>query len=73
MPRPCVLHVTTAHRPYDPRIVYKQCPALATDYDVWCAIPDAEPTVTTTVRFVSLPYYERVIWRILLTCPLIVW
>ncbi len=68
-----VLHVTTAHRPHDPRIVYKQCPALAAHYEVWCAIPDADPTVAPNVQFISLPYYEQVIWRILLTCPLIVW
>jgi glycosyltransferase involved in cell wall biosynthesis len=68
-----VLHVTTAHRPYDPRIVYKQLPALADRYTVWCAIPDADPAVAPGVRFVALPYYERVIWRILLTGPLIIW
>ncbi|MEZ0487425.1 glycosyltransferase [Fibrella aquatica] len=68
-----VLHVTTAHRPHDPRIVYKQCPTLAADYQVWCAIPDADPIVAPKVQFIRLPYYEQVIWRILLTCPLIVW
>lgn len=73
MHRPRVLHVTTAHRPHDPRIVYKQCPALAEEYEVWCAIPDADPQVALNVQFISLPHYEQVIWRILLTCPLIVW
>ncbi|MEZ0538392.1 glycosyltransferase [Fibrella arboris] len=68
-----VLHVSTAHRPHDPRIVYKQCPTLAADYTVWCAIPDADPQATPNVQFISLPYYEQVIWRILITCPLIVW
>lgn len=71
--KPRVLHVTTAHRPHDPRIVYKQCPTLAADYTLWCAIPDADPTAAPDVEFVSLPYYESVVWRILLTCPLIVW
>ena len=71
--KPRVLHVTTAHRPHDPRIVYKQCPTLAADYAVWCAIPDADPTAAPDVQFIALPYYESVIWRILLTCPLIVW
>ena len=71
--KPPVLHVTTAHRPHDPRIVYKQCPALTADYAVWCAIPEADPTAAPGVQFISLPYYESVIWRILLTCPLIVW
>ena len=71
--RPRVLHVTTAHRPHDPRIVYKQCPALTDEYEVWCAIPDADPQVASNVRFISLPYYEQVIRRILITCPLIVW
>ncbi|ARK10516.1 glycosyltransferase [Fibrella sp. ES10-3-2-2] len=68
-----VLHVTTAHQPHDPRIVYKQCPALVADYDVWCAIPKADAQAAPEVHFVDLPYYEQIIWRILITCPLIVW
>jgi len=68
-----VLHVTTAHQPHDPRIVYKQCPALVADYDVWCAIPNADAQVAPEVHFIGLPYYEQVVWRILITCPLIVW
>ncbi|MBO0949885.1 glycosyltransferase [Fibrella forsythiae] len=68
-----VLHVTTAHRPHDPRIVYKQCPTLTADYEVWCAIPDADPAVAPTVQFIRLPYYESVMRRILITCPLIIW
>ncbi len=68
-----ILHISTAHRPYDPRIVYKQCPTLAADYDVWCAIPDADPAVDRNIHFVSLPFFERVLLRILITCPLIIW
>jgi glycosyltransferase involved in cell wall biosynthesis len=43
------------------------------EYDVWCAIPDADPQVAPGVHFIRLPYYDQVIWRVLLTCPLIVW
>ncbi len=68
-----VLHVSTAHRPYDPRIVYKQCPTLTVDYDVWCAIPDADPAVDRRIKFISLPFFRRVILRILITCPLVIW
>ncbi len=71
--KPRVLHVSTAHRPHDPRIVYKQGPALQTDYDVYCAIPDADPAVAPGITFISLPHHDRVLWRILLTCPLVVW
>lgn len=71
--RPRILHITTAHRPHDPRLVYKQCPALAEVYEVWCAIPEADQAVAPTVQFIALPYYEGIIWRILLTGPLIIW
>ena len=67
-----VLHVSTAHPAQDPRIVYKQCQTLAERYEVFCALPHADPTVAPTIRFIRLPYFRRVIWRALLTCPLII-
>jgi len=68
-----ILHISTAHQPYDPRIVYKQCPALTNRYEVFCAIPNADPSVDLRIRFIRLPYFKRVLLRTLLTCPLIVW
>ena len=72
MSRIRVLHVSTAHPAQDPRIVFKQCQTLAEHYEVFCALPHAIPTVAPTIRFIKLPYFRRIIWRILLTCPLIV-
>ncbi len=66
-----VLHVSTAHQPQDPRIVFKQCQTLTGSYDVFCALPNANPAVAPDIQFIRLPYFRRVIWRILLTCPLI--
>lgn len=67
-----ILHVSTAHQPQDPRIIFKQCPTLAVQYEVFCALPNADPAQSTSIRFIRLPYFRRVIWRTLLTCPLIV-
>ncbi|WP_234735671.1 glycosyltransferase [Tellurirhabdus bombi] len=67
-----VLHISTAHRPYDPRIVYKQCPSLAERYEVYCAIPDADASVSADIHFIRLPFFKQVILRLLITCPLIV-
>lgn len=72
MKRIRVLHVSTAHQPQDPRIVVKQCQTLAERYEVFCALPRADPTVAPSICFIRLPYFRRVIWRALLTCPLVV-
>ena len=66
-----VLHVSTAHQPQDPRIVFKQCQTLSGSYDVFCALPHADQSIVSSIHFIRLPYYRRVIWRTLLTCPFI--
>ncbi|MFD2932518.1 glycosyltransferase [Spirosoma flavum] len=66
-----VLHVSTAHQPQDPRVVFKQCQTLTESYEVFCALPHADPAVAPDIHFIRLPYYRRVIWRILITCPFI--
>ncbi|WP_077919476.1 glycosyltransferase [Spirosoma sp. 209] len=73
MKKPRVFLVSTAHPATDPRIVFKQCPTLADRYEVFCALPRADPTVCAGVRFIRLPYFRRVIWRVLLTGPLVWW
>ncbi|GAB4026569.1 glycosyltransferase [Spirosoma gilvum] len=64
-----VLHISTAHPEQDPRIVFKQCPTLAEQYEVYCALPHADPTSSETIHFIRLPYFRRVIWRTLFTSP----
>ena len=49
--------------------MFKQCPTLANRYEVFCAIPRADPTVAPAVRFIRLPFFRRVIWRALITGP----
>lgn len=71
MKKPRVLHISTAHQPQDPRIVFKQCQTLSESYDVFCALPHADPAVAPNIHFIRLPYFRRVIWRTLLTCPYI--
>jgi len=67
-----VLHVSTAHPASDPRIVFKQCRTLSDVYDVVCVLPQADPALAAGIRFIRIPYFRRVIWRVLLTSPLIV-
>lgn len=66
-----VLHVSTAHQPQDPRIVFKQCQTLADSYEVFCALPHAVSGIVPRVHFIPLPYFRRVFWRTFLTCPFI--
>lgn len=69
MKRIRVLHLSSAHPALDPRIVFKQCPALAESYEVICALPGARQENFTGFRAIRLPYFGRVIWRVLFTCP----
>ncbi|GAB2520460.1 glycosyltransferase [Spirosoma aerophilum] len=66
-----VLHISTAHPAQDPRIVFKQCQTLALQYEVYCALPHADPGVAPGIRFIRLPFFRRVIWRLLVTCPFV--
>lgn len=65
------MHISTAHQPQDPRIVFKQCQTLTDSYDVFCALPHAISSIAPNIHFIGLPYFRHVIWRVLLTCPLI--
>ncbi|MBN8824115.1 MULTISPECIES: glycosyltransferase [unclassified Spirosoma] len=64
-----VFHVSTAHPAQDPRIVFKQCPTLAEQYEVYCALPHADSACSESIHFIRLPYFRRVIWRALFTSP----
>lgn len=64
-----VLHVSTAHQPQDPRVVFKVCQTLAAQYEVFCAIPRANSAIAPGIRFIRLPFFTRVVWRVLITSP----
>lgn len=36
-----------------------------------CAIPHADPAVAPGIRFIRLPFFRRVVWRVLVTSPYI--
>ena len=53
-------------------MVFKQCQTLADDqYDVFCALPHADPLIAPAIRFIRLPFFRRVVWRALITGPYI--
>ena len=52
-------------------MVFKQCQTLADQYEVFCALPRASPTVAPAIWFIRLPYFRHVIWRTLITRPYI--
>jgi glycosyltransferase involved in cell wall biosynthesis len=66
-----ILHISTAHQPQDPRVVFKQGQTLARSYEVFCALPHADPAVVSNIRFIRLPFFRQVIWRVFITSPYI--
>ncbi|RAJ97567.1 glycosyltransferase involved in cell wall biosynthesis [Larkinella arboricola] len=73
MPRQRVLHISTIHPTYDPRIVYKYFPTLTGTYEVYCALPRPDAEVAPAVCFIRLPYFRRVLWRFFITGPVVLW
>ena len=67
-----VLHVSPAHPATDPRIIYKQVPALAENHTVICLLAGPLPAnFPKSIHVVTLPRFRRLGWRLLLVHPLI--
>lgn len=49
--------------------MFKQCQTLADHYEVYCALPNADPDVAPAIHFIRLPFFRRVVWRALFTSP----
>jgi glycosyltransferase involved in cell wall biosynthesis len=66
--------LSTVHPSSDPRIIYKIAPALARQYQVFCALPLAKrhPDVEN-VTTISLPYFQRLLPRLLFCHPVVLW
>ena len=72
--KPRVLLISSVHPPTDPRIVYKIGHSLSIDYEVFCILPNARPnSYVNNVKMVWLPYFQRLIFRLVLTHPLVLW
>ena len=51
--------------------MFKQCQTLTGQYEVFCAIPSANPSIAPDIRFIGLPFFRRVVWRTFITGPYI--
>ncbi len=71
MKRIRVMLVSPAHPPTDLRIVRNQAPSLAEQYEVICLLPDAHSVKQPGVRFIGLPFFRWLGWRLLLVHPLV--
>ena len=64
-----VLHVSTAHPPTDPRIVYKVMPSLVADYEVIALLPHVKSGCRNGMQYQWLPRFKRVWLRVLISQP----
>src|SRR5699024_1511761 len=62
-----VVHITTVHHPYDPRIYYKQCMSLAENgYDVTLIAQDTrDKTEVNNINHIRLKTYKSRLKRML--------
>jgi glycosyltransferase involved in cell wall biosynthesis len=69
-----VLLLSTVHPSADPRIVYKIVPALARQYQVFCALPDAKKHLAgNTIAMIRLPHFQSLLFRLLFCHPVVLW
>ena len=69
-----VLLISSVHPPTDPRIVYKIGHSLSANYEVFCVLPNAlHNSYLENVQMISLPYFQRLTWRLAFTHPVILW
>ncbi|GAB3749979.1 glycosyltransferase family 4 protein [Spirosoma pomorum] len=66
-----VLHVSSAHPPQDPRIVQRVVPSLTTEYDLTVLLPHVQSGTFDGIRYLGLPYFQRVLARLLLVHPIV--
>ncbi|MCE6989092.1 glycosyltransferase [Dyadobacter sp. CY323] len=71
--KPRVLLVSTVHPATDPRIFYKIASSISADYEVFCVLPRANETVNHPFRNISLPYFRRLVWRLFVSHPVMLW
>lgn len=68
-----ILHVSTAHPPTDPRVVYRVIPSLADDYALTAILPNAPVGQSSTIRYLNVPFFRRVVSRLFISHPLVLW
>jgi glycosyltransferase involved in cell wall biosynthesis len=69
-----VLLVSTVHPATDPRIFYKIAPSLATEYDVFCALPNAvHKHENDQIQMIALPEFRHLLLRLLFSHIVLLW
>lgn len=68
-----ILHVSTAHPPNDPRLAYRVIPSLAAYYPLTVLLPKVSNGQANGVHYISLPFFRRVIARLLISHPIVLW
>jgi glycosyltransferase involved in cell wall biosynthesis len=68
-----VIHLSVVHFPYDPRVVYREAFSIAKRYETYLLIPNADDSIHDNLRFVSLPYYPKLLKRLFFSHPVAFW
>ena len=69
-----VLLLSSVHPATDPRILYKVIPSLATRFEVFCALPDADLVSNESpVTMIRLPKFDSLLARIVFSHPILIW
>ncbi|AEI46529.1 glycosyltransferase [Runella slithyformis] len=75
-PHPRILLLSTVHSTSDPRIAGKIAPSLSPHFDVFTALSihkEDDRRFLPNRHFIPLPYFRRLLWRLLLVHPVVLW
>lgn len=75
-PRPRILLLSTVHSASDPRIAGKIAPSLVPYFDVFTALcfqTKYDRKFPQSNRSVHFPHFRRLLWRLLLVHPVVLW
>lgn len=68
-----VIHISTLHFRYDPRIVYRMASSTATVHQTFVLLPQADASLSNDISFRSLPAFKSLWLRLLLSHPVALW
>jgi glycosyltransferase involved in cell wall biosynthesis len=72
--KPKILLISSVHPATDPRIVYKIGPTLASQYEVYCILPQAQQKVGQgKIKMIPVTAHKNLLTRILRVHPIILW
>jgi glycosyltransferase involved in cell wall biosynthesis len=66
-----ILQISSVHFCYDPRIYFRNCKTLSAFFDVQLIIPCKEKPEITDFRVIPVPFFKKLLFRILFVHPII--